>query len=218
MHDFSILAKALTTRAVLVLALISSSYAQGDLTLGGHTMGPDGGAAPPLSSMWSSSLNNAIAEAKALDPGAGSQIEAEVNAGTLGVGVGDLGSKALGSHDNDTIGLHQNNDDKLNGITLLHEYEHVQNARANGTVNDKTGDSNEQNPCGAMGHAANTAESMNQVCNAANDGDIPDDKKKKYCLAYAKLLAALAGQYADAVKNQCPIDPPATSAMACPGC
>lgn len=128
--------------------------------------------------MTSSGLADAIAAARSIDPTNGAKIEAEINAGTLAVGVGDFGSKALGSHDEDTIGLSQSNDSTLNGVALLHEYEHVQNAREAGTPNDLSGGTS-TDPCGPIGHAASTATSAGQVCEAASDENATDEEREK---------------------------------------
>lgn len=183
----------------------------------GHSIGPAGGPPSSVSSMTSGGLADAISAAKSISPTSGAQIEAEVNAGTLGVGVGDFGSKALGSHDENTIGLSQSNDSTLNGVALLHEYEHVQNARQAGTPNDQSGGT-VPDPCGPIGHAADTATSASQVCDAASDENATDEQREKYCKAYGNLIDAVAAQHAAAKEAGCPIDPPPTSAMACPAC
>jgi hypothetical protein len=124
---------------------------------------------------------------KQLDLAAGESLQADLANGSLDIGTacGLPNGAAIGVHDHDTIGIKDGNHLLADAVAVLHEYQHVQNAKALGTPFDAL----MAGPCGAGLHAEMTDASAGQLCELITEADnLSEDDKQSLCNLFDGLV------------------------------
>ncbi len=152
-----------------------------------------------------------------IEPTTANAIRDAVEAGDLTIGHVDMGNDNFGFHDKDTIGLDKNRKgDLVEGPALAHEWQHRQNALANGEDNDPT----VVGPCGASTHATMVVGSMADLCELITASTSPSAKAKA-CANWKTLHGVATGQVRRAnAATGCPPNTPAPPPVptSCSGC